>query len=390
MQLRDILKLIVSTGEADATLLRQGELPVTFAPTMRGGMPRQLSTLNRLMARVNTRDFGSAPAATRRLRTGRRWRWRARSCGRRRQRFSLEMTEPLPGALSPAPTSEGDNRPGPTLVSTGAPNTGQGVKPLDNRDMNSPGPTEARSQWSPDLILQAFKEIVTAVLGLMLVGWTVSLTQRTFTYVGDPAKISDAKDVLLLALGLAGVVVGYYFGRVPADMRATQAQQQANTASAHAEEMRSQVHNSAEQIDQMLDQMPAPASVVDRDVAAGPTHDVGAELRRLRDDLRRTAQATAQGRKGSLIREEGNTEFTGRQRLLPCSHPPLRRRARQRRGVGRLDDGGNGEDDCAAGQGSDCRLGTDPSGFGNPKGLAGGSDCSSEVFSHEDQNLSRL
>ena len=60
MQLRDILKMIVSTDEADATLLGQKELPVTFAPTMRGGMPRQLSTLNRLMARVNTRDFGSA------------------------------------------------------------------------------------------------------------------------------------------------------------------------------------------------------------------------------------------------------------------------------------------------------------------------------------------
>ena len=38
----------------------QKELPVTFAPTMRGGVPRQLSTLNRLMARVKTRDFGSA------------------------------------------------------------------------------------------------------------------------------------------------------------------------------------------------------------------------------------------------------------------------------------------------------------------------------------------
>lgn len=59
MQLRDILKLIVSTGEADATLLQQGELPVTFAPTLRS-VPRQLSTLNRLMARVNTRDYGSA------------------------------------------------------------------------------------------------------------------------------------------------------------------------------------------------------------------------------------------------------------------------------------------------------------------------------------------
>jgi len=164
---------------------------------------------------------------------------------------------------------------------------------LDNRDTNNPGPTEARSQWSPELILQAFKEIVTAVLGLMLVGWTVYLTHRTFNYVGDPAKVADAKDVLMLALGLAGVVVGYYFGRVPADMHATQAQQQANAASTHAEQMRGQAQQTAEQIDQLLDNIPAPASVVDRDAAAGPTQDVGAELRRLRDHLRRTAQAPA-------------------------------------------------------------------------------------------------
>jgi hypothetical protein len=59
MQLRDILKLIVSTDEADATLLQLGELLVTFAPTLRNVPPR-LSTLNRLMARVNTRDIRSA------------------------------------------------------------------------------------------------------------------------------------------------------------------------------------------------------------------------------------------------------------------------------------------------------------------------------------------
>lgn len=141
--------------------------------------------------------------------------------------------------------------------------------------------------------MQAFKEIVTAVLGVILVGWTLSLAQRTFTYVGDPAKVADAKDVLMLALGLAGVVVGYYFGRVPADMHATQAQQQANAATTHAEQMRGQAQQTAEQIDQLLDTIPAPASVVDRDVAGGPAHDVSAELKRLRDDLRRTAQASA-------------------------------------------------------------------------------------------------
>ena len=61
-ELRDILKLIVSTDAADATLLQQGELPITFAPTFRK-IPARLSTLNRLMARVHTRDYGAAPGS---------------------------------------------------------------------------------------------------------------------------------------------------------------------------------------------------------------------------------------------------------------------------------------------------------------------------------------
>jgi hypothetical protein len=62
LQLRDLLKLIVSTDEADATLMQQGDLPVTaVSPAMRS-IPR-LSTLNRLMARVHTRNIGLASAA---------------------------------------------------------------------------------------------------------------------------------------------------------------------------------------------------------------------------------------------------------------------------------------------------------------------------------------
>ncbi|MCB9131495.1 MAG: hypothetical protein H6647_11225 [Anaerolineales bacterium] len=58
MQMRDTLKLIVSTDEADATLMQQDELPVTFAPTMRNIL-RNLNSLNRLMARVHTRSYGA-------------------------------------------------------------------------------------------------------------------------------------------------------------------------------------------------------------------------------------------------------------------------------------------------------------------------------------------
>ena len=83
--------------------------------------------------------------------------------------------------------------------------------------------TKETKKWTPEVIIQAGKEIVTAVLGLLIVGYALYLAYLTFSYVDDPTKMSEAKDVLLLILGLAGVVIGYYFGRVPADARAVQA-----------------------------------------------------------------------------------------------------------------------------------------------------------------------
>ena len=52
---RDILKLIVSTDEADATLLQQDDLPLTARPPATRDFPQRMNTLNRLMARVHTR-----------------------------------------------------------------------------------------------------------------------------------------------------------------------------------------------------------------------------------------------------------------------------------------------------------------------------------------------
>ncbi len=60
---RDILKLIVSTDEADATLLQQGDLPVTAIPPATRDLPHRMNTLNRLMARVHTRAIGVAPGS---------------------------------------------------------------------------------------------------------------------------------------------------------------------------------------------------------------------------------------------------------------------------------------------------------------------------------------
>ncbi len=58
-QSQDILKLIVSTAEFDATLLRQNELDLPFFPEREAGRGR--GTLNRLMKRVRSRDLRAKP-----------------------------------------------------------------------------------------------------------------------------------------------------------------------------------------------------------------------------------------------------------------------------------------------------------------------------------------
>jgi hypothetical protein len=78
--------------------------------------------------------------------------------------------------------------------------------------------------------LQWLKEVVTAVLGIGIVAYTLYWTGRAFAMAGDPTRMGDAKDLLTFLSGFAGVVVGYYFGRVPADARTAQAQQQIGQA----------------------------------------------------------------------------------------------------------------------------------------------------------------
>jgi hypothetical protein len=75
------------------------------------------------------------------------------------------------------------------------------------------------------------KEMVTAILGIAIVTFTLALTGFTFSMAGEGARMQDAITVLTLLFGLAGVVVGYYFGRVPAEARAVEAQKRADTAS---------------------------------------------------------------------------------------------------------------------------------------------------------------
>jgi hypothetical protein len=142
--------------------------------------------------------------------------------------------------------------------------------------------------WTPEKKLIAFKEGVTAVIGVILVGFTIHLARKAFGYVGDQAKISDAKDILMLMLGLAGVVVGYYFGRVPADARAAQAQEQANTATAQAEQVSAQAQSAADQVDNVLARLVNPEGATTPGIAAVPgTEDVVKDIKNIRAILRK-------------------------------------------------------------------------------------------------------
>jgi hypothetical protein len=64
------------------------------------------------------------------------------------------------------------------------------------------------------------KEIVTGILAIAIVLFTLAMTGVAFSMAGEGARMRDAITVLTLLFGLAGVVVGYYFGRVPAEKRA--------------------------------------------------------------------------------------------------------------------------------------------------------------------------
>ena len=98
------------------------------------------------------------------------------------------------------------------------------------------------------LWLSIFKEGITSVLALTILGFTFYMVVSVFNTGGLRVTTSDVevkavqdafsrqKDILLYALSLLGTVLGYYFGRVPAELHAQQAQNQANKAQGEAAE----------------------------------------------------------------------------------------------------------------------------------------------------------
>lgn len=92
-----------------------------------------------------------------------------------------------------------------------------------------------------DKQIATWKEILTGVLGILIVLATLITVIFTIASVNNQTAFSAAKDVLLFMNGLVGVVLGYYFGRVPADVRADKAESETRTANRSREQVLSTV-----------------------------------------------------------------------------------------------------------------------------------------------------
>jgi hypothetical protein len=117
---------------------------------------------------------------------------------------------------------------------------------LSNWRTPVPSTADGGGRWT----LSAVKEIVTVLIALAVVvvsGWllighfeAITQLQVTDDVVKNSALyaatqqahqqyLSDQKDVLNVAIGVLGVVLGYFFGRTPAESRAKQAEDTAKS-----------------------------------------------------------------------------------------------------------------------------------------------------------------
>jgi hypothetical protein len=101
--------------------------------------------------------------------------------------------------------------------------------------------------------MQRHRECITNLLGLAIVISTILTALWSFWFLGDGRQMDDAKALLTVMSGLSGVVIGYYFGRVPAESHASQMNEQMRAAVEESERARSGMRNMVRMIDQLED-----------------------------------------------------------------------------------------------------------------------------------------
>lgn len=121
------------------------------------------------------------------------------------------------------------------------------------------------------------KEIVTGCMGILIVAVTLFVAVIAIFSVSSAGTQAAAKDVLLFLNGLVGVVLGYYFGRVPGEVRADKAESE-------AKEARSELDTTVTEIRCVLEERGVD---IERGIVAEGLTLTTEQVERLRDVLRR-------------------------------------------------------------------------------------------------------
>jgi hypothetical protein len=190
-----------------------------------------------------------------------------------------------PAAAEPAVTS----RSTPTVEAAAVPAPAAAGVAIPEAPVVAETPGRAQAQatvraprsWTPDVVMLAGKEVITAIIALVIIGSTIALMARSFGLIGNASHITQAKDLIGIMLGLVGTVIGYYFGRVPAEARATSATARADQATAEKERVKANARSLAYDLDGIM----TPTSM---NMLTGPGNLAAhqTKLQAVRDNLR--------------------------------------------------------------------------------------------------------
>jgi hypothetical protein len=127
-------------------------------------------------------------------------------------------------------------------------------KPAVKKEADKPSvaPAAADRGWQWDKGLAVGKEVVTGCLGVLIVIVTLGVAVVTLSVAGTDGTWEHAKDVLLILNGLVGVVLGYYFGRIPAEVQANKAETAAAGARSEARAAESELDQTKAEVRGML------------------------------------------------------------------------------------------------------------------------------------------
>jgi hypothetical protein len=165
------------------------------------------------------------------------------------------VTTPMP----PTPAAKPGNAPSgaaqATVTEPVAPAAAQVAPPKGEVKMTENELSKATRNrlaiWDSKLAIG--KEAVTGCLGILIVGVTLLVALLTIVLAfSKPDAWSPAKDILLILNGLVGVVLGYYFGRIPGEAQAAKAETVAEGARGEAEAARSELDQTKAEVRGML------------------------------------------------------------------------------------------------------------------------------------------